>query len=225
MSADEPSPRRLRDHAITAWILFHLFAVTVHLFPVPPYTSDMALASPQVQSQLEWLGGWMETLELSEGGPEASKEDAKHLIRAYKRRVQQLTWFSRAYLAPIGGLQSWNMFGGNSPLAPQVMMVEVLAEGEEDFVVYQDGRFGGTPLLHRDRKVRRGFKVGAHRGNRKAYAELLARQWNAEHPQRPANTVRFYYLPLPILSPAEVRAGKVAKPGKAVNKSTHELVP
>ena len=225
MSSDKPPSRRMRDHFITAWILFHLFAVAVQLFPVPPYTSNKALNAPQVQGEIELLGSWMKALGLTHGDPEAVKDDAKTMIRTYKKRVKQLTWFSGAYLAPIGSLQSWNMFGGNNAVAPLVMVVEVLPAGETEFVVFQDGRLGETPLIHRDRKVRRGFQIGTHRAHRVAYADFLGTQWNAQHPSRLAQKVRLYYLPIPVLPPADVRAGRVAKPKKPTNRSTHEVGP
>jgi len=212
MSGSERPPRRWFHHLIAVWITFHLFAITVHLIPVPPRTDNAALEIPEVKKEIDRNVDLIHSTGLYDGTRAQLREDGIELVRAYTRKHKELTWFARAYLRPIGSTQYWNMFGGNAKEHPKVMVVEVQPRGERDWVVFQDGRWGGTFVPHRHRKVRRYLGLRGRTGRRREYARYLARAWNAQHPDRPALRVKMYHVVHHTLPAAEVRAGTAPRP-------------
>lgn len=218
MAPPDPRPRRLVDHLIALFVPLHLFVVVLHLIPTPPRTDAAALAIPEVAQEIDRAVRIAQSTGLYDGTDLELRADLIAAIREYRRIHRDATSFTRTYLRPLGSLQSWNMFGGNAKQHPKVMMAAIRPEGAERFELFQDGRWDGTHVVHRHRKVRRNLSLSGRTPRREQYSDWLARTWNEAHPDRPAERVRTYYLVRHTQSAADVRSGAPRRPDE------HELV-
>lgn len=207
MSSSAQAPRRWLDHVVAVWITFHLVVVVLHLIPTPPRTDKVALEIPEAAQEIDNVVQTLHGTGWYDGSPEELREDLIAVVKRYKRWHTDATWFTRVYLDPIRSKQTWNMFGGGAKAHPKVMVVEIRPEGSETFEVFQDGRWGGTVLGHRHRKVRRGLSLRGRTRQRREYAAFLARWWDDLHPDRPAAEVHMVYVVRDTLPAAQVRQG------------------
>ena len=102
------------------------------------------------------------------------------------------------------------MFGGTPPRFPLVLVVEVRPQGEDDYVLFQDLRWGtadSAALNFRHRKVHEALGARASRREWNAYATYWARRWDETHPERQARKVRLSFTRLTTPPPGQVRAG------------------
>lgn len=208
--------RSWADHLIALFVTFHLAMVVVHLIPAPPATRDAVFEIPEVAQEVDRVVDGVHGTPLYDGTREELRLDLIEWVRSYATRMNDVAWVTEVYLAPIGSVQDWNMFGGNANQHPRVMRVEVRPQGETAFVAVQDGRWDGTPVAYRHRKVQRTLSLKGLRAMRALYAAHFAREWNALNPDRPAAEVRLSYAAFHTLPAADVKAGATSKPEQTV---------
>ena len=205
-----PSPWRARHHSVAVLVAWHMLAVLVFILPYPPYFDDRTLRTKEVQEEMALLFGTVHKVAPIWKDAQETQTRVLALVRTYMDVYFKARKPFESYLEAVGSTQSWNMFGGTPPRYPKVLMVEIKPRGEAAYAPYKDHRWG-TPehaqANFRDFKVHEVLGIGGWDRQREWYANWWARQWNAEHPDRPAEMVHFYYWQLTTPPAEAVRAG------------------
>jgi hypothetical protein len=200
------NPRSWRDWLLTAFVTFHIVCVTLYALPRPPGGWESQLEHPEVKGELEKLHDaipWRNTAR-------EQKEDLVAVTRACVHFTNRMRRLAEPYLMAVGSDQAWHMFGGTPPRSPLLLVVEVRPEGEVQFQLFQDLRWGtadSAAMNFRHRKVHEHLGVTSSAVVWRAYAEYWKRRWDALHPADPARQVRLSFTRLHTLPPEEVRAG------------------
>lgn len=185
-------------HAWAAWFTFHWLCVFIYILPYPPYFDDRTLNIPEVKAELgRFFGGLQRVVPLYKDAAELQANTLR-LVRWYMGGYYEVRrWFAEPYLDAAGSTQSWNMFGGSPPRYPKALMVEVRPVGENRYVPFQDFRWGTADharATFRDFKAHEVLSLVGWDRQREWYADHLGRLWTAQHPDRPAEQVKLYYI-------------------------------
>lgn len=187
-----------RAHALAAGFLFHWLCVFIFIVPYPPHLDERTLNMPEVKEELgRFFANAQHYFPLYSSADELRAETMKFLRVYTDGYFAVRRWFAEPYLEWVGSTQSWNMFGGSPPRRPKSLMVEVRAAGEAAFIPFKDHRWGTADhdaANFRDFKTHEVLGLAGWDRQREWYADHWGREWNAAHPDRPADEVKMYYI-------------------------------
>lgn len=206
----QPASPAWRRHLVALFVTIHIGAVLLYALPRPPSLDERVLQHPEVQAEMAQSCRALHRFMPWYDSADDLQADVLAFARAYKKVTDGARRIIQPYLELAGGPQSWHMFGGTPPRFPLVFVVEVQAEGAEDYELFQDLRWGtadSSALNFRHRKVQENLSAWAGDEEWQAYATYWARRWDKEHPDRPAHRVRLSNIRLTTPSPEAVRNG------------------